>query len=169
MRAALTLCATNPSPNRLAPGTRVTVTQQVQKRRWTTEVTGAVLSFEQRKTGSWYAHGKDDRLWLDRLTLQKDDGEIVTLNLDRYSHLEHAGSGETLGRDATLGQTATPGVEAPDRKVHPGRAEGAIQDRSNPAPSFDAPVPQSATVPEAQAAPAGDSSGGDAPAKEGVA
>ena len=153
----------NPSPNRLAPGTRVTVTQQVQKRRWTTEVTGTVLSFEQRKTGSWYAHGKDDKLWLDRLTIQKDDGEIVTMNLDRYSHLEHAGTGEELGRNTD------PTVAAPDRKVHPGRADEAINDRSNPAPSFDAPVPQSATVPEAQAAPAGNSSGGDAPAKEGVA
>ena len=153
----------NPSPNRLAPGTRVTVTQQVQKRRWTTEVTGTVLSFEQRKTGSWYAHGKDDKLWLDRLTIQKDDGEIVTMNLDRYSHLEHAKTGEELGMNTE------PTVAEPDRKVHPGRADEAINDRSNPALSFDAPVPQSATVPEAQAAPAGNSSGGDAPAKEGVA
>lgn len=78
----------NPSPNRLAIGTRVTVTQQVQNRRWTTEVTGTVVAFEQRKTGSWYAHGKDDKLWLDRLVLEKADGEIVTVNLDRYSHLE---------------------------------------------------------------------------------
>ena len=155
----------NPSPNRLAPGTRVTVTQQVQKRRWTTEVTGTVLAFEQRKTGSWFAHGKDDKLWLDRLVLEKDDGEIVTVNLDRYSHLEHARSGEELGGNAE------PTVGAADRKVHPGRADEAIADRSNPAPTFDAPVPQGATVPEAMAAPepGGESSGADAPGKAGAA
>ncbi|BAM04005.1 hypothetical protein [Phycisphaera mikurensis] len=155
----------NPSPNRLAVGTRVTVTQQVQKRRWTTEVTGRVLAFEQRKTGSWYAHGKDDKLWLDRLVLEKDDGEIVTVNLDRYSHLEHAKTGEELGAHAE------PAVGSPDRKVHPGRADEAIGDRSNPAPSFEAPVPAGATVPEAQAAPeeGAASSGADAPARGGAA
>lgn len=87
-RAGIRCRRMNPSPNRLAIGTRVTVTQQVQNRRWTTEVTGTVVAFEQRKTGSWYAHGKDDKLWLDRLVLEKADGEIVTVNLDRYSHLE---------------------------------------------------------------------------------
>lgn len=72
------------------PGDRVTVTQQIphQNRAWTTRVTGTVVRFEQRKTGSWYAHAKDDKLWLDRLILRKDDGEIVVCNLDNYSRIE---------------------------------------------------------------------------------
>ena len=73
---------------RLRPGARVTVTQQVQHKGWTNRVCGVVESFEQRKTGSWYAHAKDDKLWLDRLVLQKDDGEIIVANLDAYTRVE---------------------------------------------------------------------------------
>lgn len=75
---------------RPAVGERVRVTQQIPQRHevWTTHVEGKVLSLSQKKTGSWYAHSKDDRLWLDRLTLQKDDGERVVCILDDYSHLE---------------------------------------------------------------------------------
>lgn len=75
-------------PEKLIPGQRVTVTQQVQNKGWTTSVTGSVEAVEQRKTGSWFAHAKDDRLWLDRLVLRKDDGEIVVCNLDAYSRVE---------------------------------------------------------------------------------
>jgi len=49
---------------------------------------GTVTRFEQRKTGSWYAHAKDDKLWLDRLTIQKDDGEIVVFNLDPLTNVQ---------------------------------------------------------------------------------
>lgn len=70
------------------PGQRVRVTQQIQHKKWTISVEGVVEAHEQRKTGSWFAHSKDDRLWLDRLILRKDDGEIVTCNLDKYSHVE---------------------------------------------------------------------------------
>jgi hypothetical protein len=71
-------------------GQRVNVTQQIPLVRgvWSTQVEGDVVRYEQRKTGSWYAHARDDKLWLDRLTLRKDDGEIVTLNLDSYTHVE---------------------------------------------------------------------------------
>lgn len=55
---------------------------------FSTSVEGSVVRYEQSKTGSWYAHAKDDRLWLDRLILKKDDGEIVYLNLDQYSLVE---------------------------------------------------------------------------------
>lgn len=74
------------------PGTRVRVTQQVPRpvtnTSLATEVTGTVVRYEQSKTGSWYAHAKDDKLWLDRLILKKDDGEIVYMNLDHYSLVE---------------------------------------------------------------------------------
>ncbi len=80
---------------RFEPGTRVKVTQQVPRQAFgggamATVVTGTVERYEQMKTGSWYAHAKDDRLWLDRLVLRKDDGEIVYLNLDQYSAVEPA-------------------------------------------------------------------------------
>ncbi len=40
------------------------------------------------QTGSWFAHAKDDQLWLDRLELRLDDGEITVLNLDQYTAIE---------------------------------------------------------------------------------
>ena len=72
------------------PGQKVAVTQQIAQRDevWTTQVTGVVVRQEQKKTGSWFAHSKDDRLWLDRLVLEKEDGEIVVINLDPYTHVE---------------------------------------------------------------------------------
>ena len=76
--------------NQLKPGVRVKVTQQIAARdyAWSADVRGTVVGFEQKKTGSWFAHSKSDKLWLDRLVLKKDDGEITTLNLDDYTHLE---------------------------------------------------------------------------------
>src|SRR5688500_20244148 len=76
--------------NQLKPGARVKVTQQIAARDYTltSEIRGTVTAYEQKPTGSWFAHSKDDKLWLDRLTLRKDDGEITTLNLDAASHVE---------------------------------------------------------------------------------
>ena len=74
----------------LRPGAKVKVTQQIAARDYslTSDVVGTVLRFEQKQTGSWYAHSKNDKLWLDRLLLKKEDGELTTLNLDDYSHVE---------------------------------------------------------------------------------
>jgi hypothetical protein len=74
----------------LRPGVRVRVVQQIAGRNytWTAEVTGTIVQYEQKQTGSWYAHSKNDKLWLDRLLLRKTDGELTTLNLDDYSHVE---------------------------------------------------------------------------------
>jgi hypothetical protein len=76
------------TPEAFAVGTKVRVTQQVQHKGWTTTITGIVQKHEQRKTGSWFAHAKDDKLWLDRLIVRKDDGEIVMINLDGYTRVE---------------------------------------------------------------------------------
>lgn len=75
---------------RYEPGTRIRVTQQIPfgKGTITTTVEGVILRFGQQKTGSWYAHARDDKLWLDRLELKKDDGELATINLDQYSRVE---------------------------------------------------------------------------------
>lgn len=74
----------------LQVGATVAVTQQIamRNRTWTNTVSGTVVSYQQRVTGSWFAHSKDDKLWLDRLTLRKPDGELTTLNLDDYSRVE---------------------------------------------------------------------------------
>jgi hypothetical protein len=74
----------------LRPGVRVKVTQQIAARNYTltSDVAGTVVEYEQKQTGSWYAHSKNDKLWLDRLLIRKADGELTTLNLDDYSHVE---------------------------------------------------------------------------------
>ncbi|MFI4861880.1 MAG: hypothetical protein ACIAXF_14510 [Phycisphaerales bacterium JB063] len=86
-----------PFANDIQPGRRVRVIQQVarQGRALTAEVVGTVVATRQAKTGSWFAHAKDDRLWLDRLELRKDDGEITVCNIDAYTRVEvlDAGSG----------------------------------------------------------------------------
>ena len=51
-------------------------------------VEGEILRMGQQKTGSWYAHSRDKKLWLDRLELRKDDGEIVVINLDQRTAVE---------------------------------------------------------------------------------
>lgn len=51
-------------------------------------VEGEILRMGQQKTGSWFAHSKDKKLWLDRLELKKVDGEIVVVNLDDQSQVE---------------------------------------------------------------------------------
>lgn len=75
------------------PGTRVRVTHQISNSHdesWVNTIEGRVLRYRRSKTGSWFAHSKDDRLWLDRLELEQDNGEIVILNLDQFSMIEEA-------------------------------------------------------------------------------
>ena len=75
---------------KLVPGAIVDVTQQIphRDRVWTNRIRGTVISYQQKQTGSWFAHSKDDKLWLDRLVLRKEDGEITSLILDDYTRLE---------------------------------------------------------------------------------
>jgi hypothetical protein len=51
-------------------------------------VEGVVLRVGQQKTGSWFAHARDKKLWIDRVELRKDDGEIVVRNLDAICRVE---------------------------------------------------------------------------------
>jgi len=80
----------------LAIGQRIEVTQQVprQNQTYTTQTQGVVTKVEQKKTGSWYAHAKDQKLWLDRVYVRKGDGEIVVFNLDPLTHIEVLGDEE---------------------------------------------------------------------------
>ncbi|MEZ6164748.1 MAG: flavodoxin-dependent (E)-4-hydroxy-3-methylbut-2-enyl-diphosphate synthase [Phycisphaerales bacterium] len=71
-------------------GSRVRVTQTLSHGEDLSAfvVEGEILRMGQQKTGSWYAHARDKKLWLDRLELRKDDGEIVVMNLDQRSTVE---------------------------------------------------------------------------------
>jgi len=75
---------------KIAPGQRIRVTQSIIGRdtQWTTRVEGIVESCRSETTGSWYAHGKHDKLWLIRIRLRKDDGELTTLVIDHNSRVE---------------------------------------------------------------------------------
>lgn len=74
----------------LRVGQRIRVTQQVMRQTgvFTGSVEGTIVKFSQQKTGSWFAHSRDGKLWLDRLELRKDDGELITLNVDRYTRID---------------------------------------------------------------------------------
>mgnify|MGYP001416584049 CR=1 FL=1 len=77
----------------IRPGQLVKITQQIAARDYSmqTTVEGTVVRVGLRPTGSWFAHSTGDRLWLDRVVLRKADGEITTLNLDEYTHIELLG------------------------------------------------------------------------------
>ena len=72
-------------------GDFVCITQQIPHQEdggWNSKVCGTIKRVRQAKTGSWFAHAQDDKLWLDRIELELEDGEIVILNLDQYSVIE---------------------------------------------------------------------------------
>ena len=80
----------NQATNSFKAGQRVVITQQIprQQQNWNITVEGTIEKYEQRKTGSWFAKSKDDKLWLDRLVVRKDDGEIYICNLDQFTKVE---------------------------------------------------------------------------------
>ena len=72
-------------------GDIVCITQQIPHQEdggWNSRVCGIIKRVRQAKTGSWFAHAQDDKLWLDRIELELEDGELVILNLDQYSVIE---------------------------------------------------------------------------------
>lgn len=73
-----------------APGARVRITQQIGKTTggYAMAVEGKVLRHERQGSGSWFAGNRHNKVWLDRLIIQKNDGEISVLNLDAYSRIE---------------------------------------------------------------------------------
>lgn len=78
------------NPTDLRPGQRIRVLQQIDRREgnWSVAVEGTVQRVEAEKTGSWFAHGKDDRLWLYRIRLEKPSGEMTTVSVDQHTRLE---------------------------------------------------------------------------------
>lgn len=74
----------------IQPGSRVRVTTSTPKgeRFLTHSFEGTVLRMGRQKTGSWFAHSRDKKLWIDRLELKMDDGELRVCNLDQYTRVE---------------------------------------------------------------------------------
>ena len=77
------------TPDQLKPGQRVRMVEIIDQRAgdWRTAVEGVVQAVELQKTGSWYAHAKDDKLWLQRVRLVKADGEVTVLNVDSRTNI----------------------------------------------------------------------------------
>jgi hypothetical protein len=71
------------------PGTPVRVRELTERRGEPifVETVGTVEEWEELPTGSWYAHGKDDKLWLQRLKLRKVDGEISLIVVDDGTYI----------------------------------------------------------------------------------
>lgn len=74
----------------LNPGDRIRVTERLigHDQTWITRVEGEVISARPETTGSWFAHGKHQKLWLLRVRLRKADGEISTLNIDQNTQIQ---------------------------------------------------------------------------------
>ena len=77
---------------KLKPGVRVRVTQQIAARNYAlpSTVSGMIVDYAQKETGSWFAHAKDDRLWLDRLVIRKED-VLDTVNFRENQHSRCSG------------------------------------------------------------------------------
>ena len=74
------------------PGQKLRVRQEIDRREgnWVREIVGVVQEVTMQPTGSWYAHSKDDKFWLARIMLRKDDGELSLLNVDRFTRIDPA-------------------------------------------------------------------------------
>jgi hypothetical protein len=72
------------------PGQRVRIKYTIDRRDgdWHGEVEGVIEQIDLEKTGSWYAHSKDNKFWLRRVKLRKDDGELSLLNLDYMTDVD---------------------------------------------------------------------------------
>lgn len=75
----------------IRPGQRIRLTRQIPRGSGplVNILEGVVVRVGQQKTGSWYAHSQDKKLWLDRVELRKDDGELVVCNLDHLCVIEN--------------------------------------------------------------------------------
>lgn len=75
------------------PGQRIRVRQRIARREgdWIVDVAGEVLEVKQEPTGSWFVHGLNNKLWLNRVRLRKDDGDVTTVSIDSATEVEVLG------------------------------------------------------------------------------
>ncbi|MGQ9629126.1 MAG: hypothetical protein ACUVXI_02280 [bacterium] len=71
-------------------GTRVKVTKSyiIARQRKSFEVVGRIVEKRRVRTESSFARGKRDRLWIDEIVLEKDDGERSAIVIDRTTKIE---------------------------------------------------------------------------------
>lgn len=74
----------------LKAGQRIRIYQEIERREgnWRNEIIGTVVEVMPQKTGSWNAHGRDDRLWLNRIRIRKADGEESLISVDQHTRYE---------------------------------------------------------------------------------
>jgi hypothetical protein len=74
----------------IEPGDRIRVTERIvgHDQTWLTDVEGEVVSVRPEPTGAWYAHARHAHLWLPRIVLRKDDGELSSLIVDPNAQVE---------------------------------------------------------------------------------
>ena len=74
----------------LPKGTRVRVVQRIHQTdpSWQAVTTGVIEAWEKEPTGAWYAHGRNGKLWLQRLRLRRSDGEVSVLNIDDQTRIQ---------------------------------------------------------------------------------
>lgn len=79
----------------LKTGQRIRIRHSIDRREgaWERVVEGTIISVKAEPTGSWYAHGKDDKLWLQRVVLRKADGELTSVAIDPATSVELLESG----------------------------------------------------------------------------
>ena len=75
---------------------------------------GTVVRVDQQMTGAWFAGSRNDRLWLDRLLVRKDDGEQMLFILDQYTHIRvlPAPPSDTLADQAETSEDAPQTADA---------------------------------------------------------
>ena len=74
----------------IQPGQRVRIHQRIERREgdWEKAIEGVVVEVASQKTGSWYATGLEDKLWLNRIRIRKDDGELTLLVVEPATRVE---------------------------------------------------------------------------------
>ncbi|MCC6907167.1 MAG: hypothetical protein IT430_04425 [Phycisphaerales bacterium] len=74
----------------LKPGRRVRIVRQMptRDRCWIPAVEGTIVSYRQEATGAWFAHSRNHKLWLDRLIIRHDDGELTDCILDAFTRID---------------------------------------------------------------------------------
>ena len=88
---------------RLSEGTLVRVIRPIHQSdpSYRAEPVGVIEAWYEEPTGAWFAHGRNGKLWLQRLRLRKADGEISVLTIDDHTRVHPLESGEEQGGDPT--------------------------------------------------------------------